>query len=177
MEIITFVRTGAIHHQDNEGNKGVTKAGEVQVMSAGKGIVHSEYNHTEEPLTLYQIWIEPNKHNVAPRWETKLFPTSFTETQLPLLVSGDKQDKSALFINQAAKVFGGKIKKGTTINHPITHQVYVLCSQGNITLSNSGQSINMAKGDGAEVSKTKEVTITAIDDCEIVIIDAANTPE
>lgn len=177
MEIITFVRTGAIYHQDSKGNKGVTKAGEVQVMSAGRGIVHSEYNLTKEPLTLYQIWIEPDKDNVTPSWESKLFPTSFSEAQLPLLVSGDKKDETALFINQQAKIFGGKIKKGTTITHKIIHQAYVLASMGSFELSaldNSNNQVLMEKGDGAEITKTKEVTIKATSDCEIVIIDTPN---
>lgn len=171
MEIITFVRSGAVHHEDNAGNKGVTKAGEVQVMSAGKGIVHSEYNLTNEPLTLYQIWIEPNKLGVKPRWDSKLFPTQFSTTELPLLVSGYKEDKGALFIHQEARIFGGQVKKGNTITHHITHQAYVLASKGSFELSNSGHLVVMEKGDGAEVTKTKEVTLTATSDCEIVIID------
>lgn len=175
MEIITLVRSGAIHHQDSQGNKGITQSGEVQVMSAGRGIVHSEYNLTNEPLTLYQIWIQPNKHNVKPRWETKLFPSDYSTHSLPLLVSGYKEDKNkALFINQYAKIFGGKIKKGTRINHKITQQAYVLASKGQFELTNSGNLVKMNKGDGAEVTKTKEVTITALTDCEVVIIDAPN---
>jgi len=171
MEIITIVRSGAVHHQDNVGNKGVTKAGEVQVMSAGSGITHSEYNLTKEPLTLYQIWIQPNKQNVAPRWESQLFPNTFTDNDLPLLVSGYAEDKKALFINQQARIFGGKIKKGTTLIHKITHQAYILASTGCFELLNSSQLVNMEKGDGAEITQTKEITITAKSDCEIVIID------
>ena len=172
MEIITFVRSGVIHHQDSAGNKGVTKAGEVQVMSAGKGIVHSEYNRTNEPLTLYQIWIEPNERNVKPRWDSKLFPTAFTVNTLPLLVSGYKEDKGVLFIYQKARIFGGQIQSGTTLIHHITHQAYVLASKGSFELTNSGRLIHMEKGDGAEITKTKEVTITATADCEIIVIDA-----
>jgi len=75
MEIISFIRSGEITHKDSTGNKGITKTGEVQVMSAGTGIVHSEYNRTKDPLTFYQIWIETNKQNVEPRWESKKIPT------------------------------------------------------------------------------------------------------
>ncbi|WP_426369519.1 pirin family protein [Pseudocolwellia sp. HL-MZ7] len=171
MEIITFVRSGAIHHQDNTGSKGITHAGEVQVMSAGKGIVHSEYNKTNEPLTLYQIWIEPNCRNVMPRWDSKLFPTDYSTNALPLLVSGYEEDKDALFIHQHARIYGGKMKKGTRIHHKITHQAYVLASKGCFELANSDHLITMHKGDGAEVTQTKEIAITAISDCEIVIID------
>ncbi|XPF92911.1 pirin family protein [Colwellia sp. RE-S-Sl-9] len=172
MEIITIVRSGAIHHQDSEGNKGITQAGEVQVMSAGSGIVHSEYNRTKDPLTLYQIWIQPNKQNVTPRWDSKLFPTNYVTNTLPLLVSGYEEDKdNALFIHQEARIFGGKVKQGIKLTHKITHQAYILASKGNFELTNSGHLTVMQKGDGAEVTQTKEVTITATSDCEIVIID------
>jgi len=185
MEIITFVRSGAVTHQDNTGNKGVTLAGEVQVMSAGSGITHSEYNLTKEPLTLFQIWIEPNKQNVKPRWGSKLFSENTDtinntatfhhtdNTKLPLLVSGypGEQD-NALFINQAARIYGGKIKKGTQFTHSIEHQAYILASSGEFELIDNQRAILMNKGDGAEVTRQKEITIKALSDAEIIIIDA-----
>ena len=174
MEIITYVRSGAISHEDNAGNKGVTKSGEVQVMSAGSGIVHSEYNHSKEPITLYQIWVETNKIGVKPRWETKTFPTEFSST-LPLLVSGYPEDKkTSLFIYQTARIFGGKIKKGSIFDQKITHQAYVLASSGSFEVSENQQTIQMKQGDGAEVTKTKTFTIKALEDCEILVIDAPN---
>ncbi|KXO13239.1 Pirin [Moritella sp. JT01] len=176
MEIITFVRSGAVTHQDNTGNKGVTLAGEVQVMSAGSGITHSEYNLTKEPLTLFQIWVEPNKHNVKPRWDSKLFSEdtdTVNNTRLPLLVSGypGEQD-NALFINQAARIYGGKIKKGTQFTHSIEHQAYVLASSGEFELIDNQRAILMNKGDGAEVTRQKDVIIKALSDTEIIVIDA-----
>ncbi|MBA6376897.1 pirin family protein, partial [Colwellia sp. BRX8-2] len=121
MEIISFIRSGALTHQDSTGNKGTTKAGEVQVMSAGTGLVHSEYNRTKNPLTFYQIWIETNKIDVAPRWESKKFPTEHLSA-LTLLVSGYPADKNkALFINQETRIYGGKLAKGTVIEHNIDH--------------------------------------------------------
>lgn len=173
MEIITFVRSGAVTHQDNAGNKGVTLAGEVQVMSAGSGITHSEYNLTKEPLTLFQIWIEPNKHNIKPRWDSKLFSENTDNATLPLLVSGypDEQD-NALFINQAARIYGGKVKKGTLFTHSIEHQAYVLASSGEFELIDNQRAVMMKTGDGAEVTKQQEVTIKALSDAEIIIIDA-----
>ena len=176
MEIITFVRSGAVTHQDNTGNKGVTLAGEVQVMSAGSGITHSEYNLTKEPLTLFQIWIEPNKQNVKPRWDSKLFSEdtdAVNNTKLPLLVSGypGEQD-SALFINQAARIYGGKIKKGTQFTHSIEHQVYILASSGEFELIDNQRAVLMNKGDGAEVTKQQQVMIKALSDAEIIVIDA-----
>lgn len=175
MEIISFIRSGAITHKDNTGNEGVTEAGEVQVMSAGTGIVHSEYNRTKEPLTFYQIWIETNKQNVTPRWESKKFPTTQTESLL-LLASGYTEDKDqALFINQEARIYGGKLAKGTVIEHNINHQAYVLASDGvfKIEEDESGKTdgITMNKGDGAEITQSKSIWLKASTDCEIIIVD------
>lgn len=173
MEIISFIRSGAITHQDSVGNKGVTEHGEVQVMSAGTGIVHSEYNRTKEPLTFYQIWIEPNKLNVKPRWESKPFPKALNESSLPLLVSGYKEDKGkALYIYQEARIFGGKVAAGAEISIPITHQAYVLCSSGEISIIDGSKSVKMKKGDGAEVTKQKSLVIKASVEAEVIVIDS-----
>ena len=107
MEIITYVRSGSVSHKDSVGNSGVTKQGQVQVMSAGTGIVHEEHNRSSKDLTLYQIWIQPNERDVTPRWGTKDFPTH-SDTKLPLLVSGFPNDNDALFIHQRARIYGGK---------------------------------------------------------------------
>ena len=173
MEIITFVRSGEVAHQDSKGNKGITTSGEVQVMSTGTGITHSEYNLSKEPLTLFQVWIEPNQHNVTPRWDSKKFPQQHSHDELPLLVSGFDEDKNkALFIHQQARIFGGKLKQGTQINHLIHHQAYVLSSQGQFEIIDNQQSIIMKKGDGAEIIQQKNITINALTDTEIIIIDA-----
>ncbi len=175
MEIVSFIRSGAITHHDSTGNKGITSTGEVQVMSAGAGITHSEYNRTKEPLTFYQIWIKPNKQNLKPRWESKKFPTQ-KKTTLTLLASGYKADKSeALFINQEARIYGGKLVKGAYIEHNITHQAYILASSGMFKIENAKESqtgsITMNKGDGCEVTLLKSIWIKATTDCEIIIID------
>ena len=171
MEIISIIRTGAITHKDSEGNKGETQEGEVQVMSAGSGIVHSEYNLTPKPLTLYQLWIKTNKTNIEPRWECKKFSTT-PSAELPLLVSGYSEDEgSALFINQEARIYGGKLRKGTTVEHNIKHQAYILASDGMFNIEDSASSITMNKGDGAEVTQSASIKLTASVDCEIFIID------
>ena len=173
MEIVSFIRSGAITHKDSEGNKGITPAGEVQVMSAGTGISHSEYNLSKEPLTFYQIWIEPNKHNVKPRWESKPFSNTSNSTELPLLVSGYPEDKNnTLYINQLARIYGGKLKKGVQYVQNIEHQMYVLASTGKIKVSDNQTSIMMRHGDGAEISKQKRVTIEVLEDSEMILIDA-----
>ena len=102
MEIITYVRKGAITHKDNKGNKGRTTAGNVQVMSAGTGIFHSEYNLEDEETNIYQIWILPNAKSVPPRWDAAEFPKEPVSTNLPLLVSGD--GKAPLQIHQDCQV-------------------------------------------------------------------------
>ncbi|MDG1751279.1 MAG: pirin family protein [Thalassotalea sp.] len=171
MEIITFLRTGAITHQDNVGNKGDTKAGEVQVMSAGSGIVHSEYNRAKAPLTLFQIWIETNKLNVKPRWETKKFPTQ-QKLKLTLLASGFEEDENdALFINQHARIYGGKLAKEAIIEHGIHHQAYILASDGMFKIEDNTNNVTMNKGDGAEITQENSVRLRALTDCEIIIID------
>ncbi|WP_111980232.1 pirin family protein [Algibacillus agarilyticus] len=193
MEIITFVRSGEISHQDNAGHTGVTKAGEVQVMSAGSGIIHSEYNLSEQDLTLFQIWIQTNKHNVNPRWESKPFNQGFSDQQLPLLVSGYSGDHNVienkpLFIHQHARIYAGKITKGTQLTQPITHQAYVLASQGEfkiieLPLTDSATEhtenkadlqaqVTLQKGDAAEITQTQSIMLEALADSEIVIIDA-----
>lgn len=173
MEIISFIRSGQIAHQDSVGNKGLTEAGEVQVMSAGTGVVHSEYNLSEDPLTFYQIWITPNKQNVTPRWEAKQFPQEMSDNHLPMLVSGYEEDiGNALFIHQEARIFGGKLSKGATLEHDITHQAYVLASDGEIEVRSNQQSVVLAKGDGAEVTDLSSVTIKALDNSEVLVIDA-----
>lgn len=174
MEIISYIRTGAITHRDSVGNQGVTQAGEIQVMSAGTGIVHSEYNLSSEPLSLYQIWIQTDQLNVQPRWETQQFPVKAVSQDLPLLVSGFDQDKnSALFIHQKARIFGGRLKQGREIKHLIEGQAYLLASQGEYEISTlaGDQKVKLNQGDGAEVTDIKEIKIKALSDCELLLID------
>jgi redox-sensitive bicupin YhaK (pirin superfamily) len=170
MEIITYVRQGAITHRDSIGNEGRTKAGDVQVMSAGTGVFHSEYNLESEDTTLYQIWIKPNQQGVQPRWDAREFPVQQVTDSLPLLVSGQPEHQStdALFIHQDAAIYGGRLAAGTSVTQPVKHQAYVLASQGSFTVN--GQTLS--KGDGAEVTGEKELVIVATSDAEILVIDA-----
>jgi redox-sensitive bicupin YhaK (pirin superfamily) len=170
MEIITYVRSGAITHTDNQGNEGRTEAGDIQVMSAGSGIVHSEYNLEDKETTLYQIWIIPNKTEVKPRWEAKQFPKQPVKNTLNLLVSGFGKNykEGTLGIYQDAYVYGGKINKGDEINYDIKHQAYLLCSYGNITLDGK----ILEKGDAAEILNINEFKIKANENSEVLVIDA-----
>ncbi|MES2907224.1 MAG: pirin family protein [Pseudomonadota bacterium] len=169
MEIITYVRDGAITHGDNMGNEGRTEAGDVQVMSAGSGVFHSERNRDDKETRLYQIWIEPNARNVTPRWEQRAFPKNFADGTLPLLVSGRDEDKEkgAIFIHQDAAISAGRVKAGASVTQNVKHQAYILASEGRFTVNG----IEMKKGDGAEVTGDKKLEIKALDDAEILVID------
>lgn len=169
MEIITYVRSGAITHKDSMGNEGRTGAGDVQVMSAGRGVIHAEHNLEDEDTTLYQIWIRPAEHNVAPRWKAQKFPTQLAKDALPVLVSGQPQHAGgeALYIHQDAAMYGGRVKKGTTITQTMKHDTYVLASQGSFTINGAA----MKKGDGAEITGDKTITIHADEDAEILLLD------
>lgn len=169
MEIITYVRRGAITHRDNQGNEGITRAGDVQVMSAGSGIAHSEYNLEDEDTNLFQIWIEPNRLAVQPRWEAREFPKDPVTDALIPLASGRDADimQDALMIHQDAAIHGGRLNKGTTITHPVVYQAYVLASEGELEVN--GQ--HMSRGDGLEVTDVQTLTITALSDAEVLVID------
>lgn len=169
MEIITYVRKGAISHKDSMGNEGRTKAGDVQVMSAGTGVFHSEYNAELETTNLYQIWIIPNQKNVEPRWDSREFPKTPVSDKLPVLVSGMAEHKgeNVLFIYQDAAIYGGKLAKGAIISQPIKHQAYILASDGTFYVND----MKMDKGDGAEVVAEPKITISASSDADILLID------
>lgn len=165
MEIITYVRSGAITHKDNQGNQGRTVAGDVQVMSAGTGIAHSEFNLETEDTTLYQIWIEPKVKGVKPRWAAETFPKGPINDQLPLLVAGD--ESAPLFIHQDTKIYAGQIPSGQSLTQSLSGPAYLLASMG--TLMINGQALQ--QGDGAEVTQEKQLSIQAETDAELMIIE------
>jgi quercetin 2,3-dioxygenase len=165
MEIITYVRQGAITHRDSNGNVGRTVAGDVQVMSAGTGVSHSEFNLENEDTNIFQIWIEPNQQEVKPRWDSHEFPKTPTGEELMLLVSGDGD--APLSINQDALIYAGHLVEGTELTHPVKHQAYVLVSEGSLELE--GHLMN--KGDGLEVAELSSINIKALTDTRLLVID------
>lgn len=169
MEIITYVRSGAILHQDSMGNQGRTSAGDVQVMSAGTGLLHAERSDPETETRLYQIWILPRDKGVAPRWDQRSFPKAPVTGSLPVLVSGRTQhrDTDALMIHQDAALYGGRIAAGTSLRQPLLGPAYALVSEGSVTLN--GQTFT--KGDGIEIRDESAIDIAATQDSEILIID------
>jgi len=165
MEIITYVRKGAITHKDNKGNEVRTTTGSVQVMSAGTGILHSEYNLEDEETNIFQIWIKPKTTGINPDWNMAEFPKQPVSKNLPLLVSGDS--KAPLNINQDARIYVGRLNKGDEITHNIFGKAYILISEGTINVSG-----NIAKkGDGLAISDEKLVKLKALSDSELLIIE------
>lgn len=175
MEIITYVREGAITHRDSTGNEGRTGAGDVQVMSAGSGIYHSEFNLESEDTNLYQIWIEPRETGVKPRWEAMQFPKETTDDGLKLLVSGraEDADTDALYIHQDAAIYGGRIAADTEVTQGVKAQAYLLVSEGAVEIDGH----DLKKGDGAEITDTDTITIRAKEDAEVVVIDVPATAQ
>ena len=171
MEIITFVRKGAISHEDSQENKGKTTAGNVQVMSAGTGIMHSEHNHEDEETNIYQIWIKPKSKDIEPKWGSAEFPTESTKDKLKLLVSGN--DDAPLQIHQDARIYTGTFKDQTTLNHIIKGQAYLLVSKGDIKIDD----IKASKGDGIAIKDENEITFECHPNTEIIIIEVPGEVE
>ncbi len=170
MEIITYVRSGAITHEDSLGNKGRTTAGNVQVMSAGQGIVHSEFNLENEETSLFQIWIETASPGVDPSWATHAFPSQNTD-MFSLLASGRSVHRSnnVLPINQDIALLAVKADHGTELIHELEtgRHVYLVPSEGKITVN--GKSVNTR--DGVAVSETNALEIKMEIDGEIILVD------
>ena len=171
MEIITYVRRGAITHEDNLGNRGRTEAGDVQIMSAGTGIVHSEYNLEDETTQIFQIWIIPDRQGHAPRWETKEFPKGENAGRLVMLASGRDGDAGADVptIHQNAALFGATLGAGQSVTHDLQpgRQAYLVPARGTITVNG----VEVGERDGVVVSGDEEIRIEARDEAEIVLAD------
>ncbi len=169
MEIITYVRSGAVTHEDSMGNKGRTGAGDVQVMSAGTGVRHAEYNVEAEPTTLFQIWIEPNGRGGEPSWGAKPFPKDDRSGKFAILASGFGDD-DALAIRADARVMGATLKAGETLTHDVAdgRHAYLVPATGKLDID--GTPVGMR--DGAALT-TGHYTIRAVEDAEIVLVDAA----
>ncbi|MBI1274541.1 hypothetical protein GC177_01040 [bacterium] len=169
MEIITYVREGAITHTDSLGNNGRTTAGEIQVMSAGTGIVHAEHNLESEDTKLYQIWVYPRQRGIRPRWEQRNFPDHANDNGLPVLASGfaEHQGQGALTIHADAAIFGGRLEKGQSLTQNLTGAAYLLVSKGSVT--SNGHALNA--GDGAAIADLPKLEVTASEDAELVLID------
>ncbi len=171
MEIVTYIREGAITHRDSLGNEGRTEAGDVQVMHAGTGIVHAEYNKEQVPTRLFQIWILPGTKGVAPGWGTRRFPGR-VEGALTVLADGRSgADGSALELFADAAVLAGKLRAGQTIRQPVGagRVGYLVPAMGAVTVNG----VAVGTRDGAAISGEDAVDITATEDAELVLVDVA----
>jgi redox-sensitive bicupin YhaK (pirin superfamily) len=170
MEIITYVRSGAITHKDSMGNEGRTGAGDVQVMSAGTGIRHAEYNLEPKTTTLFQIWIEPKRTGGSPSWGAKPFPKSDRSGKFAVLASGFAEDAEALPIRADARVLGATVKAGETITHEIGdgRHAYLVPATGAIEID--GKTFNAR--DGIAIDGGQTIAIKAIEDTELVLVDS-----
>jgi quercetin 2,3-dioxygenase len=170
MEIITYVRKGAVTHEDSLGNKGRTEAGDVQVMSAGSGIRHAEYNREDETTALFQIWIEPGAKGGEPSWGTKPFPKAERSGQFVALASGFAGDDDALPIRADARVLGATLKAGETAEYRLgtARHAYLVPATGLIEVNG----LKVGPRDGLAIENETALTVRALENSEIVLVDA-----
>ena len=170
MEIITYVRRGAISHRDSLGNEGRTVAGDVQVMSAGTGIQHAEYNAEDEETHSFQIWILPDRDGHAPSWGTKTFPKGDRAGRFEVLASGHEEDKDALRINADARVVGASLKAGESATYKLAgRKAYLVPASGQVEID--GKIANAR--DGVAIADCDTLTVMAREDSELVMVETA----
>ncbi len=172
MEIITYVREGAITHEDSMGNRGRTEAGDVQVMSAGSGVTHAEYNVDDEVTRLFQIWIIPKQRGGKPYWGAAKFPKEERAGKFVTLASGfaDDQEAGALPIRQDARILGATVKAGSKAGYALGEKrnAYLVVAKGAVTVNG----VTLNERDGAALQDEPIIAIEAKDDAEIVLADA-----
>ena len=170
MEIITYVREGAITHRDSMGNVGRTEAGDVQVMSAGTGVTHSEFNLEGGLCRLFQVWILPRERGVAPAWDQRQFPKADRSGQFTVLASG-YGEADALVINANARVLGARAAAGETLIYELEpgRHAYLVSAKGRVRVNG----VEGTARDGLAITGDGTLTIEAIDDVELVMVDSA----
>jgi len=171
MEIITYVRDGAITHEDSLGNKGRTAAGDVQVMSAGTGIRHAEFNAESHLTRIFQIWIEPTRRGEQPAWGTRPFPKADRSGQFVVLASGRPGDDDALPIRTDARVVAATLRAGETADYALGKDrlAYLVAAKGEIRVND----ISLDARDGAAIRDEDRLSVFAVSDSEIVLVDTA----
>ena len=171
MEIITYVREGAITHQDSLGNSGRTEAGDVQVMSAGTGIRHAEYNLEPETTKIFQIWIMPDRRGEAPAWDARPFPRGDRAGRFVTLASGLAGDEGALPLRTDARVLGATLPAGQELVYPLgaERHGYLVPARGAVELNG----VRLDARDGAAIHGEASLRVKALEDAELVLVDAA----
>ena len=171
MEIVTYVLEGALEHRDSLGNGSVIKPGDVQYMSAGTGVTHSESNASEtEPVHLYQIWMFPEKQGLKPAYGQKNFSEAEKRGKFRLLISPDGRNGS-LKIRQDNELYASLLTKGDTVKHDLRpdRHAYVQVARGSVGLNGA----KLDEGDGAAISEEKAVELTGVKDAEVLLFDLA----
>jgi redox-sensitive bicupin YhaK (pirin superfamily) len=170
MEIITYVRQGAITHRDSLGNTGRTEAGDVQVMSAGSGVTHSEYNLEDQPTQIFQIWIIPEQRGGEPSWGAKPFPRDDRSGRFMTLASGMADDEASLPIRADARVLGATVKAGETVTYEASadRHLYLVPAVGRVRIGE----VEAKARDGVAITGLDRIEVTAIEDSELVLVDA-----
>ncbi len=170
MEIVTFVRSGAITHQDSLGNKGRTVAGDVQVMSAGSGITHAEMNLEDEATTLFQIWIVPDRRGGEPAWGQREFLSAGRAGGFELLASGSPEADDTLAIRTDARVAAATLSAGQTAIWQTSGErhLYLVAPSGRIAVNGK----EAQPRDGIAVTGENRIVVEALEDTEVVLVDA-----
>ena len=174
MEIISYVREGAVTHRDTLGSLGRTEAGDVQVMSAGAGIRHAEHNRGEGPLKLFQIWLLPRAPGGQPQWRSRKFPKADRAGQLVTLASGDPGDADALPIRADARVLGATLTPGGAVSYHLAEgrYAYLVPARGVVTVNGE----KLEAGDGLAAIAERRLDVRAEDEAEIVLVDTGPAP-
>ncbi|MBB1624065.1 pirin family protein [Achromobacter sp. UMC71] len=170
MEIITCVREGALTHEDDLGNRGRTRVGDVQVMSAGSGVTHAEFNMEGGPARVFQIWIEPDRRGVPPSWGRKSFAREACDGQFITLASGMQGDDDALPIRSDARVLAVALKAGQAATYRFAQGArrgYLVAAKGRLTVND----IVVDGGDGVAIHDETDLRIMALDDAEVLLAD------
>ena len=171
MEIVTYVREGAITHEDSLGNKGRTPAGDVQVMSAGSGIRHSEFNLEDTATRIFQIWIVPQSRGGQPRWGQRAFPAAKRQGGFDLLAAGPQERDDALYIRADARVLAATIPAGESVTYaaePERHQ-YLVALRGSIEVNGR----RADERDGVAITGERTIEVAALDDeVEVILVDS-----
>jgi quercetin 2,3-dioxygenase len=171
MEIITYVLEGALAHRDSMGNGSIIKPGEVQRMTAGTGVAHSEANPSaDEPVHLLQIWIMPNAQRLKPGYEQKLFPDESKQDKWCLIASSDGRDGSVT-INQNADLYSSNLGADKILSHelPTDHKAWVQIARGSVTIND----LELNQGDGAAISDESRLNFTGREASEVLLFDLA----
>jgi redox-sensitive bicupin YhaK (pirin superfamily) len=171
MEIVTYVLDGALAHKDSMGNGSVIRPGDVQYMSAGTGVAHSEFNASDrETVHLYQIWMFPDQKDYQPAYDQKHFSEADKRGKLRLVVSPDGRDGSVK-IRQDNELYATVLAAGESVKHELkrARHAYVQVARGSVTLN--GQ--RLETGDGAAISAEKSVELTGVDHAEVLLFDLA----